>query len=79
MSSHTSMKTTRDTTQNALPRPLRDRSWNELEKTVVCASKGGVQLELSRSPDPQCAPREKLLRSVSAERLNGDKYVGGFR
>lgn len=35
MSSHTSMKTTRNTTQNALLHSLRDRSWNELEKTQI--------------------------------------------
>lgn len=67
MSSHTSMKATRDTTQNALPRPLRDRSWNELERTlfwlfapskVACSSRG---FDLSKSPDPQRALREKLF------------------
>lgn len=49
MSSRTSMKTTRHATQNALPRPLRDGSWNELQKPIglffVCAIKGGARLE----------------------------------
>lgn len=34
MSSRTSIKTTRNTTQNALLRSLRDRSWNEPEKSA---------------------------------------------
>lgn len=87
LSSHTSMKTTRDTTQNALPRPLRDRSWNELEKTliglfsVVCAIKGGVQLE--RFPPVQvnwsstwAKSALKLFHSVSSEKLNN--YSAGI-
>lgn len=84
MSSHTSTTTTRDATQNASPRPLRDRSWNELDGKdsdwpCCCTIQGGGAAGAGSTCPAHLIlnvrQEEKLVRSVSTERFNDYKYT----